>query len=100
MSVDFRRLTTDLRSLVACLKERCSIAERKVEQQKEEIEGLNSRISELEALNKDITSKYESLQAGLAQGGGSPEELANLKDRYLALVREIDDCIGLMQHGR
>ena len=99
MSVDFRRLTTDLRSLVACLKERCSIAERKVEQQKHEIADLNARIEELETLNKEITSKYQSLQTGMAQGG-SAEELSGLKDRYLALVREIDDCISLMQHGR
>lgn len=99
MSVDFRRLTTDLRALVACLKERCSIAERKIEQQKSEIADLKNRISELESQKIDITSKYESLQAGMAHGG-SAEEITSLKDRYLALVREIDDCIGLMQHGR
>lgn len=99
MSVDFRGLTDDLRTLVACIKERCSIAERKIEQQKQEIAQLNSRIAELEALNEDITSKYQSLQAGMTMSG-SAEEVSALKDRYLALVREIDDCIGLMQHGR
>ena len=99
MSVDFRGLTDDLRMLVACIKERCSIAERKIEQQKQEIAQLNSRIAELEALNEEITSKYQSLQAGMTMSG-SAEEVSALKDRYLALVREIDDCIGLMQHGR
>ena len=100
MSVDFRRLTTDLRSLVACIRERCSIAENKVEQQKLEIARLNSSIEQLEASNKEITSKYQSLQAGMASGCGSAAEVSALKDRYLALVREIDECIKLMQNGR
>lgn len=99
MSVDFRRLTADLRSLVVRLKERCSIAEQKIEQQKQEIADLNSRIDQLEALNQEITSKYQSLKAGMATGE-SPDEVSALKDRYLAMAREIDDCIRLMQHGR
>lgn len=99
MSVDFRRLITDLRSLVMALKERCSSAERKVAQQQQEIADLNQRIHDLEALNKDLTSKYHSLQTGMTQGR-TAEEVSELKDRYLALVREIDDCISLMQHGR
>lgn len=100
MSVDFRRLTDDLRSLVACIVERCKIAENKVEQQKQEIAMLNSRIAQLEADKKEITSKYKSLQAGMTIGGGSAAEVSALKDRYLALVREIDECIELMRHGR
>lgn len=98
MSVDFKRLITDLRTLVTCLKERCSIAENKIEQQKQEIEDLNNRIGQLEALNKELASKYQSLQEGMVLSSNS-EEVTSLKDRYLALVREIDDCIGLMQHG-
>ena len=58
MSVDFKKLTNDLRSLVACLKERCSMAENKIEQQKQEIEILNGRIAQLEALNAQIANKY------------------------------------------
>lgn len=99
MSVDFRRLIADLRSLVMALKERCSSAERKIAQQQQEIADLNQRIAELETLNKDLTSKYQNLQAGMTQGR-STGEISELKDRYLALVREIDDCISLMQHGR
>lgn len=98
MSVDFKRLINDLRTLVTCLKERCSIAENKIEQQKQEIEDLNNRIGQLEALNKELASKYQSLQEGMVLSSNS-EEVTSLKDRYLALVREIDDCIGLMQHG-
>lgn len=99
MGVDFKGLIADLRSLVICLKERCSIAESKLEQQKTEIESLQKQIAKLESDNREIMSKYKNLQTGMTQGR-SAEEISELKEKYLALVREIDDCIRIMQHGR
>ena len=99
MSVDFRKLINDLRMLVDSLMVRCTNAEEKVAERDEEIKNLKAQISQLEAERAEITSKYESLKAGAARGV-TPEDVAGLKDKYLALVREIDDCISLMQHGR
>lgn len=85
--------------MVEALKVRCSAAEQKVAEKGREIEALQSQIKDLNSQLSLITSKYESLKAGMAQGE-TREELASQKDKYLALVREIDDCIRLMQHGR
>ncbi|MCF0180567.1 MAG: hypothetical protein HUJ97_10050 [Bacteroidales bacterium] len=99
MSVNFSKLIGDLRMLVDSLMVRCTNAETKLAERDSEIENLKARIKDLETQKQEITSKYESLKAG-AINGMNPEDMAGLKDKYLALVREIDDCISLMQHGR
>ena len=99
MSVDFKKLTNDLRMLVNSLMVRCANAEQKIAERDAYIETLKAQIAALELEKTGVASKYECLKAGAAQGV-NPDDVAGLKDKYLALVREIDDCISLMQHGR
>ena len=79
MSIDFRRLTSDLRMLIDRLKNRCLEAEAHV---------------------SDLQQQLQDLQAqGLAATGGNPEQVEQLKNLYLAMVSEIDACIETLQHG-
>lgn len=105
MSVDFRRLLTDLRTLVSALKARCTAAEARVESLRRELEEAQAHSRTLEEALRDVTTRYENLQAGLTAGGsgeGTDPEAVRAsarvqRDRYLALVREIDDCIAKLE---
>lgn len=99
MGVDFRKLINDLRMLVNSLMVRCTNAEEKLAERDLEIKNLKAQLEALNAEKTELTSKYNNLKEGTIQGQ-NPEDVARLKEKYLALVREIDDCINLMQHGR
>ena len=110
MSIDFRRLIAELRSLVAALEERCTAAEAREASLRNELERAQAHGDETEAQLRAVTARYENLQAGLradghalldggAAGCGEAVEAAvrAQRDRYLALVREIDDCIARLE---
>jgi len=99
MGVDFRKLINDLRMLVNSLMVRCTNAEEKLAERDLEIKNLKAQVEALNAEKTELTSKYNNLKEGTIQGQ-NPEDVTRLKEKYLALVREIDDCISLMQHGR
>ncbi|MBQ0056235.1 MAG: hypothetical protein KBT20_01150 [Bacteroidales bacterium] len=81
-----------LREQVGLLKERCVAAEKKVALLEQKSQSDEAKIVQLEQQNKDITEKYQNLMAGAATAT-SPEEIERLRNRYLAMIREIDDCI-------
>lgn len=96
MSVNIRKQLIDLRSLIITLEERCTALRTQntdlrnlVAEQKKQIEGL-------EILNQQLETKYRNLQIGMA-AGHSPEEVESLKNRFMAMVREIDDCIAKLE---
>lgn len=96
MSVNIRRQLIDLRSLIVTLEERCTALRNqntellnRVAEQRKQIEGL-------ESLNQQLETKYRNLQIGMS-AGHSPEEVASLKNRFMAMVREIDDCIAKLE---
>lgn len=98
MSVDFKQIIIELRSLVINLEERCAKAEVKLAQCEESLKLKQQQIVQLEAECQAISSKYQSLQSGMTQCG-TTEEVTLLKERYLAMVREIDDCIAKLETG-
>lgn len=81
-----------LKQQVELLKQRCVAAESRVSDLMSQKLQSQVRITELEMQNRELVSKYKNLQAGTASGR-SNEEMTELKNRYLALIREIDDCI-------
>lgn len=96
MSVNIRKQLIDLRSLIITLEERCTALKIQnadlrnlVAEQKKQIEGL-------EILNQQLETKYRNLQIGMAAGHSS-EEVESLKNRFMAMVREIDDCIAKLE---
>lgn len=103
MSVDFRRLLTDLRTLVSALEARCTAAEAREASLRRELDEAQVRGHELEERLREVTARYENLQSGLGAGGERADgEAARAsvraqRDRYLALVREIDDCIAKLE---
>lgn len=44
-----------------------------------------------------MTTKYRSLQTGLALGQEAPEQIERMKAEYLAMVAEIDECISKLE---
>ncbi len=99
MSVDFRRLIADLRTLIGQLKRRCLEAEARVSDLQRQIDEQQARIRQLEAEKAELDRKYQNLQSGLAATGGNPAQVEQLKKQYLAMVSEIDACIQTLQHG-
>ena len=86
-------LMKGLRQQIEVLKERCIKAETECKRLQEENQTQQNRIGELEKINQELNEKYRSLQAGTIQGA-SAEEVKNLRDRYLAMIREIDLCLS------
>lgn len=82
-----------LRQQIQLLKERCINAETEVARLKEENQAKQDAICELEKANQELTDKYHGLQAGTVQCA-SAEEVENLRNRYLAMIREIDLCLS------
>ena len=99
MSIDFRRLTSDLRMLIDRLKNRCLEAEANVSDLQQQLQDLQAQYKQLEKEKAELDRKYENLRSGLAATGGNPEQVEQLKNLYLAMVSEIDACIETLQHG-
>lgn len=100
MNIDFRQLVTDLNSLIARLKERCTEAEVRAENLQKIIDEQHSRIAQLEAEKAEIDMRYHNLQLGMAATENKDEQINQLKEKYLAMVSEIDACIATLQHGQ
>jgi len=86
------QLIVDLKEQVELLKRRCEAAEARVAELNGQKLQSQLRVAELEQSNRELASKYKSLQAGTAMGQ-SASEMASLKGKYLTMIREIDDCI-------
>lgn len=97
MSADFKKLTKELRSLAARLVDRCQAAEARVAELEVEQARQQSRIEQLEKELAEMTTKYRSLQTGLALGQEAPEQIERMKAEYLAMVAEIDECISKLE---
>lgn len=89
----FATMMEGLRQQIELLKERCINAETEVARLKAENQENQIKIGELEKANQELNDKYISLQAGATQTV-SAEEVENLRDRYLAMIREIDLCLS------
>ncbi|MCR5394304.1 MAG: hypothetical protein K6E86_02800 [Bacteroidales bacterium] len=81
-----------LRGLVKLTMTRCQKAEDTVQSLRQQLEEQQTRIETLETANKELTDKYQGLRAGTAMGA-TTDEIQNLRDRYLAIIREIDLCL-------
>ena len=95
---NFGSLITQLREQIERLKQRCVNAETAVAALSIENRLQKQQIAKLTDDNKAITEQYQNLKAGTANGA-SPEEVEQLRNRYLAMIREIDDCIDKL-NGR
>lgn len=100
MSVTFRQLIADLRELTELLKTRCQEAESQVADLQRQLDEQQAVIEQLRADKEALQTKYANLQTGLAATAGNPEQVALLKQKYLAMVSEIDACIATLQHGQ
>ena len=89
---DFSQLLKDLRCQVTRLKERCAQAENRISELVEQDRENQVRIGELTAANQELTQRFQNLQA--SSTGRSADETEALRERYLAMIREIDDCIA------
>ena len=89
----FADLFASLRFQVEWLKRRCTSAEQEAASLRQQLQEQQAHIEELENANKEITEKYNGLQAGTVTGA-SAEEIAKLRDRYLAMIRERDLCLS------
>lgn len=96
MSVNIRRQLIDLRSLIVTLQERCTALRTQNIELRNQVAGQKKQIEGLKILNQQLETKYRNLQIGVS-AGHSPEEMANLKNRFVAMVREIDDCIAKLE---
>ncbi len=99
MSIDFRKLTDDLRVLIDRLKLRCTEAEARAKDLQRQLDEQQEKCRQLEKEKAELDRKYQYLQTGLAASGNDPEQVERLKKLYLAMVSEIDACIQTLQHG-
>lgn len=86
------KLIADLKEQIEALKTRCQTAEARVAELNSQKLQSQLRVAELEQRNQELISKYRSLQAGTMSGNDNTE-MAQLKAKYLTMIREIDDCI-------
>lgn len=96
MSVNIRKQLIDLRSLIITLEERCTALRTQNTDLRNLVAEQKKQIESLEILNQQLETKYRNLQIGMA-AGHSPEEVESLKSRFMAMVREIDDCIAKLE---
>jgi predicted nucleic acid-binding Zn-ribbon protein len=99
MSIDFRKLTGDLRVLIGRLKKRCIEAEARATDLQRQLDEQQEKYKRLEMEKAELDKKYQYLRSGLAASGNDPEQMERLKKQYLAMVSEIDACIQTLQHG-
>lgn len=88
----FGPLLDNLRAQVETIKQRCLKAEAQVAELEADKAGMQERTRQLEEENRILTEKYQNLRAGTASVA-SAEEIEDLRSRYLAMIREIDECI-------
>lgn len=88
----FVALMNNLRQQVGLLKQRCKTAEEELTAQRQANADQEEEISQLKQANQELADKYKRLQAGVSMGS-SAEEIEELRDRYLAMIREIDLCL-------
>ena len=88
----FASLLDGLKLQIALLKRRCIDDEAEISALREANGRQQERIAELEKKETELAEKYRSLRAGTLQGA-SAEEVENLRNRYLAMIREIDLCL-------
>lgn len=88
----FGPLLDELRKQIAMLKKRCLDAEARVAELEQQHNGQQERIERLEAEKLALTENYQNLKAGAANVA-TGEEIEELRSRYLAMIREIDECI-------
>ena len=89
----FVALMKNLRKQVDQLKARCIASETKLAEQQQINQEQQEQIFALQQANQELADKYQHLQAG-AINGTSAEEIENLRNRYLAMIREIDLCLS------
>lgn len=89
----FATLMDGLRQQIQLLKVRCINAETECDRLNAENQEKQSKITELEKENQELNDKYQGLKTGTIQGA-TVEEVENLRDRYLAMIREIDLCLS------
>ena len=82
----------ELRRQVALLRERCLSSESQVRELISRNAQSQLRVAELEKANQELMQKFRNLQAGTATSRNA-DDVAQLRSRYLAMIREIDDCI-------
>lgn len=106
MSVDFYRLLTNLRTLVSALEARCTAAEARETSLRQTLEEERARNKTLKETLYEVTSRYENLQVGLGAGSSDVTTAESVRvsvrvqrNKYLALVREIDDCIAKLERS-
>ena len=99
MSIDLRKLTSDLRMLIDRLKKRCIEAEAHITDLQRQLDEQQEKYKQLEKEKAELDRKYQFLRSGLAASGNDPEQVERLKKQYLAMVSEIDACIQTLQHG-
>lgn len=85
-------LIADLKIQIEQLKSRCKAAEARVVELNGQKLQSQLRVAELEQSNRELATKYKSLQAGTFSAQ-TTSEMAILKGKYLTMIREIDDCI-------
>lgn len=99
MSVTLSRQTEDLRVLIGRLKQRCLEAENRVTELQRKVDEHQARIESLTEERNALEMKYNNLQTGLDAMDNDPERIDRLKEKYLAMVSELDACIAALQHG-
>lgn len=88
----FGPLLDELCKQIAMLKKRCLDAEARVAELEQQHNDQQERIERLEAEKLALTENYQNLKAGAANVA-TGEEIEELRSRYLAMIREIDECI-------
>lgn len=97
MSTDLRSLTTELRLLIGQLKNRCTEAEKREAELRQQVQEQQMTIGQLEQQLTELNTRYNNLRTGLCATGSRPEQVAELREQYLAMVSEIDACIAKLQ---
>lgn len=98
MSVDFRHLIAQLREMTARLQQRCLEAEAKVTDLNYVLSEKETEINTLKQRNAELVIRYENVKAGLAGKGSGDVE--GVKEQYRKLIREVDECIEMLQHAK
>jgi len=94
----FGPLLENLRQQIELLKQRSLQAEARVAELEQLQAEQQDQYKALEEQNQALTEKYQNLQAGAA-AATTPNEIEDLRNRYLAMIREIDECIDRL-NGR
>lgn len=97
MSQNLRSLIIELRLLIGRLKNRCLVAEARVDDLQQQVLRQQTTISQLQAQLEELNTRYQNLQTGLDATGNRPEQVVRLREQYLAMISEIDACIAKLR---